>query len=93
MDISPIFYVSKIRKIPSTLLVHARNDDQVPYSNSIRLKTVLDYTSIPHALITPTGDGNSHTLGGESFTSNSPTLFKNQIWVNKTKEWIETYLQ
>jgi acetyl esterase/lipase len=93
MDISPISYVSKTRKIPSTLLIHARNDDQVPYSNSVRLKTALDCASIPHALITPTGDGNSHMLGGELFASDSPILFKNQIWVSETKEWIEAYLQ
>ncbi|GHU66161.1 hypothetical protein FACS189447_06440 [Spirochaetia bacterium] len=92
MDISPITYPSITEKIPPTLLVHARDDDQVPYSNSVKLKTVLGNTSIPHTLITPDGIGNNHNLGGESYTNNSPTLFKNQFWVKEVKKWIETYL-
>jgi len=29
-------------RLPPTLLVHAQGDDQVPYSNPLRLKTLLD---------------------------------------------------
>ena len=93
MEISPIMHVSKIGKTPPTLLVHARSDNQVPYSNAVRLKAVLDYTSVPHTLLTPTDSGDSHMLGGEVFADNTPIVFKNQNWVSEAKRWMETYLQ
>jgi hypothetical protein len=43
MNVSPIAYVNnKIRKVLPTLLVHARGDDQVPYSNALRLKAAME---------------------------------------------------
>jgi acetyl esterase/lipase len=92
-DISPIAYISKTREIPPTLLVHARGDNQVPYSNSVRLNAALDYASIPHKLITPSGLADNHILGGESYTDNSPILFINRNWVKEAREWLETYLR
>jgi acetyl esterase/lipase len=92
MNISPIAYVNKNGKVPPTLLVHARGDDQVPYSNAVRLKTALDFTSVPHKLITPSGSANNHMLGGEAFSSSMPTFYKDQIWVTEAKKWIEVYL-
>jgi len=92
LEISPIHYVSNTRKVPPTLLVHARNDIQVPYSNVIKLKTLLDEALIPNKLITPIGNANDHMLGGELHTSNTPVIYKNQPWVNEAKKWIETYL-
>jgi acetyl esterase/lipase len=92
MEISPIAYVSKDRKIPPTLLVHARNDDQVPYSNALRLKTILERACVPHKMITPGGSGDSHMLGGTVEANNNPIIFNSQSWVNEAKEWLETYL-
>ena len=92
MDISPISFVHKSSYIPPTLLIHARDDDQVPYSNSIRLNTILDGTSIPHKLLTPDKKGNSHMLGGEINAYNSPINFGNQVWVKETEKWMEGYL-
>ena len=93
MEGSPISYVSKARGIPPTLLVHARSDNQVPYSNAVRLKTELDRASIPNKLITPTGNANSHMLGGVVYAANSPFIFENQAWVNEAREWMELYLK
>ena len=93
LEISPITYVSKNRLIPPTLIVHARSDNQVPYSNAIKLREALENNSISHKLITPTGSGNNHMLGGEVISNNSPIDFKNQSWVNETKKWIEYYLR
>ena len=92
-EISPIIYVSKTGKIPPTLLVHARSDNQVPYNNAVRLKTVLGYASVPHKMLTPTGSGNNHMLGGVVYADNSPVVFINQNWVSEAKKWVETYLQ
>ena len=92
-DISPVMYVSKMRKVPPTLLVHGRNDNQVPYSNAVRLKTALDGTSAPHALITPTGSGSNHLLGGIAVSPDEPTWYVNQSWVDEAKKWLENYLQ
>jgi len=91
MEISPIAYVSN--DIPPTLLVHARNDDQVPFSNAIRLKTMLERTSVPHKLITPEGSGDNHMLGGKILAENKPIIFTAQSWVKEAKEWMELYLQ
>jgi len=93
MDISPIAHVSKEGKIPPTLLVHARNDDQVPYSNAIRLKEILEKASVPHKLITPGGSGDSHMLGGIVYNENEPIKFFGQAWVKEAKEWMEAYLR
>jgi acetyl esterase/lipase len=92
MEVSPISYVSGNRRIPPTLMVHARSDDQVPYSNARRLKKELDCASIPNKLITPSGSANSHMLGGVLYKENSPFVLENQIWVNEAREWIEAYL-
>ena len=92
-DISPVKYVSNMRRLPPTLLVHALDDDQVPYSNPVRLKTLLDDTSTPHKLITPGGNADSHMLGGIVFSENSPFVFQNQDWVNEAKAWMKTYLE
>jgi hypothetical protein len=72
------------------------DDRIVPYSNSVRLNTLLDNTYVPHKLITVTGSGNNHMLGGESGSTDSvkPIKYKAQSWwINQTKEWMETYLQ
>jgi len=92
MEISPIAYVSKDVKIPPTLLVHAKNDDQVPYSNALRLKAVLGSASVPHNLITVGGSGDSHMLRGTVYRDDDPITFNGQAWVNEAKEWLETYL-
>ena len=91
--ISPVSYVSKMGRVPPTLLVHARGDNQVPYSNAVRLKTLLDNTSVPHKLITPVGNANSHILGGEVYADHNPLIFNNQTWVKEAREWLETYLK
>jgi len=92
-EISPIAHISNNGKIPPTLLVHARNDDQVPYSNAIRLKTILEKASVPHKLITPEGSGDNHMLGGKVDKDNEPITFNGQTWVKKAKEWLEAYLK
>jgi acetyl esterase/lipase len=89
MDISPVTFVSG--RIPPTLIVHARSDDQVPYSNAVRLKSALINASVPHKLITPAGNGNNHMLGGIIFKENSPVIFENQPWVIEVSKWIETF--
>jgi fermentation-respiration switch protein FrsA (DUF1100 family) len=86
-------YVPKMKKVPPTLLVHGRNDNQVPYSNAVKLKTALDGTSAPHALITPTGSGSNHLLGGIAVSPDEPIWYVNQTWVDEAKKWLETYLQ
>jgi len=92
-DISPITYVNnKTSIVPPTLLVHARNDDQVPYSNAVKLKTALEFTSVPHKLITATGKANSHMLGGEVYSITGPVFFDDQSWVVEAKRWMEAYL-
>jgi len=93
MEISPIAYVSKDGKTPPTLLIHARNDDQVPYSNVIRLKAVLENASVPHKLITPEGNADNHMLGGKVYKDNEPITFNGQVWVKEAKEWMEAYLR
>ena len=93
MSVSPIAYVNnKTGKVPPTLLVHARGDDQVPYSNALRLKAALDSASVPNKLITPFGNGNSHMLGGEVYSNTGPIFFENQKWVVEAKKWMEAYL-
>jgi acetyl esterase/lipase len=92
MEISPIAYVSKNGKTPPTLLVHAINDNQVPYSNALRLKALLEYACVPHKLITPTGSGDNHMLGGHVLADNRPIRFDGQAWVKEAKEWLEGYL-
>jgi len=92
MDISPITYVKKTGVVPATLLVHARDDDQVPYSNAIRLKIALDSTSVPHKLITPIGSANNHILGGVAFADKMPILYKNQNWVTEAIKWMDMFL-
>jgi len=89
-DISPVTYVSKTRQLPATLLIHARGDDQVPYSNPVRLISLLDETSTPHKLITPVGSANDHMLGGIVFADNTPFIFRNQPWVEEAKAWVES---
>ena len=89
LEISPINYVPKRSNIPPTLLVHARSDNQVPYSNAIRLKMALDHASVPNKLITPTGSANSHMLGGVVYADNSPLFIRNQRWVREMQEWLE----
>ncbi|MCL2244198.1 MAG: hypothetical protein FWC03_06990 [Treponema sp.] len=74
------------------MLVHARSDNQVPYSNALRLKASLDKALIPNKLITTTGFADSHMLGGEVYSDNTPILFNNQNWVAEAKKWMETYL-
>jgi len=93
MEISPVAHVLKDGKIPPTLLVHGKNDDQVPYSNAIRLKAVLESACVPHKLITLTGSGGNHMLGGEVEADNKPITFKGQVWVKEAKEWMEAYLR
>jgi acetyl esterase/lipase len=93
-DISPVFYINKTKKLPPTLLIHGMDDRIVPYSNSVKLNAMLDETSVPHKLITVTGKGNNHMLGGKSNRTDSvkPIKYKDQIWINEAKEWMETYL-
>ncbi|GBU26546.1 hypothetical protein R84B8_00056 [Treponema sp. R8-4-B8] len=91
-EISPIVYVSKDGKIPPTLLVHAKHDDQVPYSNAIRLKAVLENACVPHKLIMPGWSGDNHMLGGKVDKENEPITFNGQVWVKEAKEWLEAYL-
>jgi acetyl esterase/lipase len=93
MEISPITHVSKDGQTPSTLLVHARNDDQVPYSNAIRLKAVLERASVTHKLITVGGSGDNHMLGGTVEKDNEPITFNGEAWVKEAKEWLEMYLR
>ena len=93
LDISPVAYVSEANKNPPTLLVHARSDNQVPYSNAVRLKTALAAVSVPHKLITPVGTANNHMLGGECHGDNSPVFYENQPWVAKAMDWLEKHLE
>jgi len=87
MNISPITYVeNKNCNTPPTLLVHARSDDQVLYSNAVRLKTALDFTSVPHRLITPTGTANNHLLCREVYSNTELILFKDKSWVTEVKK-------
>jgi acetyl esterase/lipase len=92
--ISPIMYINADEKIPPTLLVHGRDDKIVPYSNSSKLNMALDGTSIPHKLITVTGSGNNHMLGGEPTRTDStkPIEYEDQAWIHEAKEWMETYV-
>ncbi|MDR1099706.1 MAG: prolyl oligopeptidase family serine peptidase [Treponema sp.] len=94
-EISPIIYVNRKDKLPPTLLVHGLDDRIVPYSNSIKLNAALDTTNVPHKLITVIGTGNNHMLGGKSHRTDSvkPIKYKNQAWINETKDWLELYLQ
>jgi acetyl esterase/lipase len=93
-DISPVFYIHRAERIPPTLLIHGMDDRIVPYGNSVRLDTMLDETSVPHKFITVTGDGNNHMLGGASSRTDSvkPITYRDQTWIDETKEWLETYL-
>jgi acetyl esterase/lipase len=88
LDISPISYVFKPGEMPPTLLIHAHGDEQVPYSNSIRLKSILDRNAVPNMLITPTGIGDNHMLGGIVLSEYSPIFFEGQSWVEKAKKWL-----
>jgi acetyl esterase/lipase len=92
MSISPINYISNAGKIPPTLLIYAKGDNQVPYSNVQRLKSVFESASSYYRLITPAGSGDNHMLGGIILKSGEPVLYNNQTWVVEAKEWIEGYL-
>lgn len=76
------------------MLVHGLDDRIVPYSNSLKLNAVLDGTSTPHKLITVTGSGNNHMLGGTSGDTSSvkPITYKKQPWIDEAKEWLAAYL-
>lgn len=92
MNISPITYVSDKNIVPPTLIVHAKNDDQVPYSNAVRLNSALDNTSVSHKLITPTGTADSHMLGGKLYIQNSPFFFENESWLFEAEKWVEQFI-
>ena len=92
MEVSPISYLSKGKNITPTLLIHGRSDNQVPYSNAVRLKTGLDELPVPNKLITAFGSANNHMLGGIVYKENSPFIFENQPWVEQAREWIEKCL-
>jgi acetyl esterase/lipase len=94
-EISPITYVNNTDKIPPTLLVHGPDDKIVPYTNSVRLNAALNAASITHTLITATGSGNNHMLGGEPNGTDSvtPIEYADQVWIPETKAWMENYLQ
>jgi dipeptidyl aminopeptidase/acylaminoacyl peptidase len=81
--------------VPPTLLVHGTDDRCVPYSNSIKLQAVLDKYSISNKLITTSGTGNNHMLGGKPNRTDAvkPITYKNETWVNDAKEWIIQYLR
>jgi len=90
----------KILKLPRVfawqvqpiLLVHGRHDNQVPYSNAVRLNNALDKTSIPHKLITLSGNNGDHMLGGKVFMADMPILYTDQAWVTEAMEWMEQFL-
>jgi acetyl esterase/lipase len=92
--ISPVMYVDSAAAIPPTLLVHGRDDIIVPYSNAERLAQALDNTDTPHKLITASGSGNNHMLGGEpsSTDSTEPITYTDQTWIDEVKAWMEAYL-
>ena len=92
LEISPITYISKAKNIPPTLMIHGRADNQVPYSNAVRLKNALNLASIPHKLITTHFSANDHMLGGNIYSLINPILFGNQKWVIEAKNWISRYL-
>ena len=92
MNISPVIYVKEMEMVPPTLIVHSRKDDQVPYSNAVRLMTILDKTSIPHHLITATGKEDNHILGGAVFNNFFSKFKKEKRWVTEAKKWMENYL-
>jgi len=79
-------------KIPPTLLVHALDDICVPYSNSVRLNEALINASVQNKLITVTGSGNNHALGGKINHVLKPYRFPNQSWVNDVIIWIQDFL-
>jgi acetyl esterase/lipase len=93
-EISPIMYAYGPGEIPPTLLVHGPADRIVPYSNSKKLIDALNNT-VPHKLITVTGSGNNHMLGGEpnGTASLQPIKYKDQAWIDEATTWMETYLQ
>ena len=91
-NISPVMYASQMKNLPPTLLVHGRGDNQVPYSNSVRLKATLNDTSVPHKLISLGGRCGDHLLGGKVISVDEPVLYENKIWVNEAKEWMGAYL-
>jgi acetyl esterase/lipase len=94
-EISPVMYVQNTGKIPPTLLIHGTDDRIVPYNNSAKLNSALDSISVLHKMITVTGNGNNHMLGGEPNRTDSikPIKYKDQAWINELKVWMETYLQ
>jgi dipeptidyl aminopeptidase/acylaminoacyl peptidase len=93
VDISPVMCVNtKFGKVPPTLLVHGQGDNQVPYSNALRLKAVLDYMSVPNKLILTTGNEDNHMLGGDFLPDIEQVIFKSQTWLSEAKDWIERYL-
>ena len=92
LNISPCTYVNEKEIVPPTLLVHSRKDDQVPYSNAVRLIDILDKTSIPHRLITATGKEDNHILGGAVFNNFFSKFKKEKRWVTEAKKWMEGYL-
>jgi len=91
--ISPITYAKINQKLPPALLVHALDDMCVPYSNSFKLAEALNGASIQNKLITVTGSGNSHFLGGKMKKLLTPYRFSNQTWVNETIAWIQAFLK
>jgi acetyl esterase/lipase len=90
--ISPVMYVYPKAALPPILLVHGRHDNQVPYSNSVRLNNALDKTSIPHKLITLSGSSGDHMLGGKALHADMPILYSDQAWVKEAMEWMEKLL-
>jgi acetyl esterase/lipase len=94
-SISPVTYVNGGGAIPPTLLVHGIDDRCVPYGNSIKLKAALDRYGVPNKLITPSGKGNNHMLGGRPNRTNAarPIRYGKAAWVAEAKEWISRYVQ
>jgi acetyl esterase/lipase len=92
-SLSPIWYTLK-KPVPATVLVHARNDIWVPYSNSVRLNTILNNSAAAHILLTPVLASNDHMLGGVTSDERlEPITYAGQQWVDEVKNWIEAYVR
>jgi len=81
MPISPIHYITEGNAVPPTILVHAEDDNTVPYNDSVRLYEKLGKTSNSgdHKFIPATG---GHGLGAETGLGLTAIDF--------TGDWVET---
>lgn len=82
-DASPMRFIDK--STAPTLLIHAPDDQSVPYDESVRFEAALRAAGIPTRLISTPGSGHGFVYSPEN-------PFTKQVWPDSIA-WFNTYLK